>query len=98
MPESMKNTCKLIFLCVSFAAGLSLSLQSQIQLQAPELALSLISSDSTRSKEFYLNCLGLSYKGSQSLTGLTIFLFGSGQATHCVQQNWATLASARHQL
>ncbi len=59
----------------------TVQIKAQIQLQSPELALSLIASDSTKAKHFYINCLGLNQTGTQSITGLKMFLFGSGQAT-----------------
>jgi hypothetical protein len=56
-------------------------LQAQIKLQSPELALSVIASDSTRAKAFYLNCLGLNHTNTLTSAGLKMFLFTSGQGT-----------------
>ena len=66
-----------LFLLAPFASAI------QVQLQSPELALSVIATDATRAREFYSESLGMTDKGEAQNPppGLHMYLYGSGQAT-----------------
>jgi len=74
--RTLRQICLLLMLSFFFLQG-----KAQVLLANPEMALSLIATDSTRAKHFFLNCLGLNHNSTLSMTGMKMFLFGCGQAT-----------------
>ena len=72
-----------VFWTLALALATSLASALQVQLQSPELALSVIATDATRAREFYVESLGLADNGEAANPppGLRMYLYGSGQAT-----------------
>jgi uncharacterized delta-60 repeat protein len=82
IPKLHHSVAALLLLGVTLLFALHAS-AIQVQLQSPELALSVIATDATRAREFYIESLGMTDKGEAQNPPPTLrmYLYGSGQAT-----------------